>query len=94
MSDHRTQTPEDDGESEENSRLRSSGTLDRCVETPNTNNPDSSEDVGQYLDRMVIEGSSPDRHKIVFKEMDDEHPDDDVDEVIATNRVRARSVFR
>ena len=49
---------------------------------------------GQYLDRMVIERFAPDRHKIVFKEMGDEHPDIDVDEVIATNRIRARSAFK
>ena len=63
-------------------------------ETPSTNNPDSSEDVGQYLDRMVIERFTPDRHKIVFKKVGDEHPDIDVDEVLATNRIRARSAFR
>ena len=43
---------------------------------------------------MVIERFTPDRHKIVFKEMGDEHPDIDVDEAIATNRIRARSVFK
>ena len=69
----RTQTSEDDGRPDVNSRLRSSGTRDTCVETPSTNNPDSSEDVGQY------ERFTPDRHKIVFKEVCDEHPDSDVD---------------
>ena len=59
--------------------MRSSGARDRCVETPGTNNPDSPEDIGQYLDRMVIERFTPDRHKIVFKEMGDEHPNIDVD---------------
>ena len=54
----------------------------------------SSEDVGQYLDRMVIEWFAPGRHKIVFEEISDEHSDIDVDEVLATNRIRARSVFK
>ena len=74
--------------------MRSSGARDRCVVTPSTNNPDSSEDVGQYLDRMGIEKFTLDRHKIVFKEIGDEYPDIDADDVIATNRIRARSVFR
>ena len=62
--------------------------------TPSNSTPDSSEDVGQYLDRTVIERFAPDRHKIVFKVMGDEHPDIDVGEVIATNRIRVRSAFR
>ena len=75
----KTQPSEDDGVSDENSRLRSSGTRDRCVETPRTNNPDRSEDVCKYLDRMVIEMFTPDSHKIVFNKVGDEHPDSDVD---------------
>ena len=43
---------------------------------------------------MVMEWFAPDRHKIVFEEIGDEHPDIDVDEEIATNRIRARSVFK
>ena len=46
------------------------------------------------INRMVIERFTPDRHKIVFKEVGDEHPDIDLDEVFATNRIRARSFSR
>ena len=48
----------------------------------------------QYLDRVVIERLSPDRPKIVFKELADEHPDLNADDVITTNRIQTRSVFR
>ena len=43
------------------------------------NNPDSSDDVCQYLDRMMIERFTPDRHIVVFNKAGDEHPDSDVD---------------
>ena len=62
----------------QDSRLRSSGTRHRCVETARTNNPDRSEDVCQYLDRMVIERFTRDSHKIMFHKVGDEHPDSDV----------------
>ena len=71
----RTQTSEVDERSVVNSRLRSSGTRDRCVETPSTNNPDSSEDFVSIL----IEWFTPDSHKIVFNKVGDEQPGSDVD---------------
>ena len=37
---------------------------------------------------MVIESFTPDRHKIVFKEVGGEHPDIDVDDVIACAQVK------
>ena len=36
---------------------------------------------------MVSERFTSDRHKIVSKEVGDEHPDIDEDEVIATSRI-------
>ena len=39
---------------------------------------------------MVIESFTPDRHKIVFKEVGDEHPDIDVDDVIACAQVKVQ----
>ena len=45
----------------------------------------------QYLDRLVIERLSPDRHKIVFKELGDEHPHINAEDVIAPNRIQTRS---
>ena len=40
--------------------------------------------------RVVIEKLSLDRHKIVFEELGDEHPDINADDVIATNRIQTR----
>ena len=74
-------------------RARSSGTRDRCVETPSTNNPDSSEDVCQCFDRMMIERFTPDRHKIVFKKVSDEHPDSDVDKDTMSATVKLAKVL-
>ena len=89
----RTQASEDDGASDENSRLRPSGTHDSCAETPSTNNPDSSEDVCQYLDRMVIERFTPDSHKIMFNKVGDEHPDSDVDKDTMSAMVKLAKVL-
>ena len=88
----KTQTLEDDGESGEDSRFfdpvaRATAVSKRQVSTIQTVQKMLEIRQSRCLDRVVIEWLSPNRHKIVFKELGDEHPDINADDVIATNRI-------